>query len=131
VRCSVNSRIEFLDGSWEAVDTTGPRRTYYYRGDTHDYRYEEILPSGRLLLQDERQGKIIKEVWTDDFDWPTLTPKGKPLGSRAVQNRQSEGRRFFVSSYQQLWSDGALADERLVCVAEYLGDQFINLVEAE
>ncbi len=122
----INSRIRIEGDTWESIETTGPRRTYYYRGDTRDYRYEEILPSGRLLVQDERRGETVKEIWTNAFDWANSKPRGKPLGNRAVQKLQAEGASYFVSSFQQKWLNGSLESETLVCFAEYAGDQFVK-----
>ncbi len=126
---NIDSHIVIEGEMWKSINTTGPRRTYFYSGETHDYRYEEILPSGRLLVEDQRRGIIIKETWTEEFDWENLKPKGKPLGNRAVQKRQGTGAPYFVTNYQQILANGIVTSEALVCVVEFLGNQFLKTHE--
>lgn len=122
---SVQSRIQLKGTAWGAFTTTGPRRTYYYLDDTHDYRYEEILPSGGLIVQDSRQGMSIRRVYTVEFDWEKRLPKGKPLGDRAVLRLQAEGRPWYVSMYQ----DNSSGSSDLCLVEEHLGHEFRRAVE--
>ena len=125
----VTSRIELEQGPWDSIDTTGPRRTFYYRDDGRQHRYEEILPSGRMLVSDERNGLRLRAVWTEAFDWESLRPKGRPLGDRAVMKRQDEGGSYFVATYQQSGCGTGAESERLVCVVEYCGRERVSLQE--
>lgn len=127
---SINSRIR-TDALWKLIESTGPRRTFYYLGDTHDTRYEAILPSGRLLVADERAGMTLREVWADEFDWNRCVPVGRPLGPRMVQQRQDRGDTIFLCKYQQEWSGEELRAERFSCVIEFRGDEWVRTVEPE
>ena len=125
----IDSRVGVEGGPWESIETNGPRRSYYYRGGDHETRYVELLPSGRPLVEDDRQGFTIKSVWSDQFDWKGMKPVGKPLGGFAVEKRKKEGATFFVSCYQQTLANGSLASETLVYVEEYSGDVLVKLEE--
>jgi hypothetical protein len=93
-------RLELEDGRFAVVETCGTQRTYYYRENPHPPRVETILPSGRMLVRDPRNGFSVEGVFTTEFDWESLKPKGKPLGDRAVMKLQSEGQSWFLSTYQ-------------------------------
>lgn len=128
---SIRSRLNLAGGNWSSIETTGPRRTYYYAGDARSYRYEEILPSGRLLVIDEPKGIKIREVWTESFDWDVMNPAGKPLSAKAVSNRQKQRLEVVVSTYQQTWADGKLESEALICVAVLHDQDIVKFVEIE
>jgi hypothetical protein len=117
----VSSRVYPADGPWGLVETTGPRRTFYYRDSPDRPRYEEILPSGRLLVDDFRGGEIVETVFTAQFDWNAPGPKGKPLGDRALQKRQAHGEPWFESHFQQVWRDERMESRSLVLVCAYVG----------
>ena len=126
---SINSKLDVASGEWASVATTGPRRTFYYPGDRAGYRYEEILPTGRLLVIDETKGVKIRETWTEAFDWDLLQPKGKPLGARAASNRQRERIPITVATYQQQWRNGKLESERLITVRILEDQDTVKFVE--
>lgn len=126
---SINSRIDLSTGDWASVETTGPRRTYYYPGKRAGSRYAELLPTGRPLIIDETKGIKVRETWTEAFDWDLMKPKGKPLGPRAASNRQNRRIPLTVATYQQCWRDSKLESEILVAVRVLVDQDTVKFVE--
>jgi hypothetical protein len=119
-------RLELEDDRFSVVETCGTQRTYYYRDNPHPPKIETILPSGRVIVRDPRNGFSVEGVFTTDFDWETLKPKGKPLGDRAVMKLQSEEQSWFLSTFQ-------LNGEKstLVVVERYRGKKRQEVREVE
>jgi hypothetical protein len=124
---AIESRVCLEGTTWAAFSTTGPRRNFYYPGDNHDHRYEEILPRGGLLVDDPREGLAIRSVFTEGFDWKLWVPKGKELGDRAVLVRQNEGEPWYVTYYQ----DSSNGSSILRLVVEHLGHELQRAIEPD
>jgi hypothetical protein len=92
---------EFLhDGPFKMKDTFEDHRTTYYYHDhgPPDFakRYEERISDGRLLIDDKRAGLQIERIWTKDFDFKRLKPKGRPMGDRAVFKAHDTDSTFYI-----------------------------------
>ena len=118
-------RIALEDGRFSLIETCGNQRTYYYRDVPHPPKIETILPSGRILVRDPRNGYSVEGVFTREFDWEKLKPKGKPLGDRAVMKLQSEEQTWFVSTYQKIGEQSTL-----MVVESYRGKELERVHEA-
>jgi len=119
-------RVELQDDRFSIVETCGTQRTFYYRHGTHPPRIETILPSGRVLVRDPRNGFSVEGVFTTSFDWEALRPKGRSLGDRAVMKLQSEDQSWFLSTYQRNGETSTL-----VVVERYLGKKREEVREVE
>lgn len=117
-------RVALEDGRFSLIETCGNQRTYYYRDEPHPPKMETILPSGRLLVRDPRNGYSVEGVFTREFDWEKLQPKGKPLGDRAVMKLQSDEQTWFVSTYQKIGEQPTL-----MVVESYRGKQLEQVYE--
>ena len=124
---TISSRVYFPDGPWQCVDTTGPRRTFYYRGHDDHPRYEEALPNGEWLVDDFRAGLVIQTYFTDTFAWDEPVRPSRTLGDRAVLKRQAAGLSWFLSSYQETWASDALVSSTLRLAEEYRGEELVQL----
>jgi hypothetical protein len=121
----IHARIRLEGGPWKTVETRGSHRTLYYACDTNDIRNEEILPRGRLLVSDPRQGLRTRHMFTENFDWDKLAPKGRSLGDRAIIKLQDAGSPWYVTSYQESDFDGPI----LCTVREHLGRVYVRTVD--
>jgi hypothetical protein len=120
----VCQRIYLDEGTFELVEATDLRRVSYYR-DSRETRHERFLPSGRLLLNDPRNGFNTRSIFTADFDWEKQEPKGKALGDKQVMRLQTEGGIWYVSTYQQTPTE----PESLWLIEEHRGHELLRSVE--
>src|SRR5205823_3895272 len=98
----------------------------YYAGETREKHYEEIMPSGRLLIDDPRCGWRIRRYYSRDFDWQECAPIGPALVDREVMCLQTGGGKWYVSVYQEGPNSSAL-----YLVEEHEGNTFKRRVEIE
>ncbi len=94
----ITHRVTLDEGPFQMIETSGSRRTFFYRGKNAAVRQELFLPSGRLLVSDPLRGLSVRAVFTRDFDWSAMIPRGRPLGDRAVIKLQDGGETYFVST---------------------------------
>ncbi len=127
----VTSNVHLEEGPYRLIETSGHRRTLYYRDRPEHPRYEEILPSGRLLVEDFRNGLIVDRVFTANFDRQKRKPKGRKLGDRAVLRRQTAGETWFLSHYQERWDGEELIEKKLVLVVEHRGREVVASSELD
>lgn len=81
------------------------------------------LQNKNILISDELENLAVETVFTVDFNFEKLSPKGRKLGDQAVMKRQAENKRYFVSTYQKVGDE-----PRLAMVKEYLGKNVVNTV---
>ena len=125
----IASRFYPADGPWQLIETTGARRTFYYRGRNDFPRYEEALPSGEWLIDDFRAGLIIRAYWADSLDWDNPTPPKKELSDRALKKRQSTELPWYRLRCQETWVEDRLASSTPRLAEEYRGRQLMNVRE--
>ncbi|MGH1441791.1 MAG: hypothetical protein ACRBBR_16880 [Cellvibrionaceae bacterium] len=114
---------EYLDsGVFSKIIRGSNYVSYFYRDKKHQSRLERKLPNGKLLISDEPNLLYVKAVFTADFNFEKLTPKGRKMGDRAVMKRQINNEQYFVATYQQYGDN----EPRLAMVQEYLGKNIVS-----
>jgi hypothetical protein len=126
----ISSRLYPNEGPWLLVETTGSRRTFYYRNRPDQVRHELALPGGGWLINDVPDGLVIRSVYAAAFnpEVPEVAPP--PLGDKAVMRRQSEGGAWFILSYQETWAaPDTLSSSVLRLVEAYRGHELLRTWE--
>jgi hypothetical protein len=125
----ISSDIHLDEGPWFLIQTTGPQRWFYHRTQEDRTRYEEILPSGRVAVDDPLVGLTIQRKYSEAFDWNNKRPSGRELSDRATIKRQTEDLPWFVSTYQEHRHGEELMDRQLLMVVEHKGRVLIRTHE--
>lgn len=82
------------------------------------------------MIDDFHAGLALRLDYRGGFDWTSLKPKGRALGDRATMRRQSEGREWYVLSFQERYSDSDELESSELCLVEhYLGMELVRIEE--
>lgn len=112
------TRFEYPEeGDFSRITINDTYRRYVYRNSPRDYRMEQILENGVILVSDQPKGLCIESIFTDSFNFEKLSPKGRKLGDRAIMKRQTENQEYYVSTFQVSIKFGT----QLAFVRKYLG----------
>ena len=104
-------------GEFCKITTSEKSKYSFYRKSPRNYRLEQFLDNGRTLVSDKLKGLEINSLFTEEFDFEKMKPKGRKLGDKAVMKLQTENREYYVSTYQVCSENGS----QLVLVKRYLG----------
>lgn len=126
IRCEDNvSNISTYEypkiGAFSIIVKSSTQIKKQYRNSNQKSRVEMTLQNGNILISDELENLAVETVFTVDFNFKKLSPKGRKLGDQAVMKRQAENKRYFVSTYQKVDDE-----PRLAMVKEYLGKNVVN-----
>ena len=124
---SVQWTIPMEEGPYERVEVVGEQRCLVRRDGA--VRIERVLPSGRLLIQDQRLGLGIKYVWSPHFNWDKRAPKGGPLSDRATMELQDQNLPWYVSYFQVRTDAGGMEVKDIVAVEEHVGRRYLGTKE--
>ncbi len=126
---SITRCLSLSDSEYSWVDVSGVKRTFWYRDEPKFHRFEQDLPSGRVMVDDRRKGAKIDRIWTEKFDWEKIEPSGKRMTDVTVVRLQNSGKEFSVSYYQEVEVEGKLSARVLMQVERYEGRILRETVE--
>lgn len=122
-------RFSIAEGPFVSVEVSRAGRRLQYR-DGVAFRWEADLPSGMVMVDDERATLHIREEFYELFDQINLAPIGASLGDRDILEKVNAKTVYFRLSYQELTANGEIVSV-LRLVEKVLGVVVVEVWELE
>lgn len=117
------TRFEYPeDGEFASIHVSENYKYSFYRDNPRVHRLEQDLDNGLTLIDDELNGFETESIFTVNFNFETMQPKGRKLGDRAVMKLQTENQEYYVSTYQV----SPDRERQLARIRKYLGRDVVE-----
>ena len=100
----ITAREYLSDGEYSHIEKGDGYIHFGYQNKSLKPRVERTLSNGKILISDEIKNIFVISVFTPEFDFDNLKPKGGAMGDgrwamgdRAIIKKHKEKGKFFIS----------------------------------
>ena len=125
-----DTREEYESGPWIASVRTRSGVTFYPRNPSRLPRWERLLPSGDVIVDDVHEGLVLRTEYYAAANLQLLKPLGRRLGDRRLIQMQQSESEWYVFTYQdQYGEDDQLVQSTLRLIERHRGQRLEETLE--